>query len=131
MKDYRRQAKLSARTAHLALEAGDVVSALSRAYYAMFDGARAMLAVTDPEFASAKTHATVLRRFSKHIVKEGGFDRKYSRMLRKAFEIRQLSDYDADPPAAGQAAEILQMMDDFIAAVEAKLADDTSDGLSS
>ena len=98
MRDYWRQAQRSARTAHLALQSGDRISALSRAYYAMFDAARAALANVDPEFAAAKTHTTILRRFSNHVVKECGVDRKYSRMLRKAFEIRQITEYDSDPP---------------------------------
>lgn len=89
----------------------------------MFDAARAALTVIDPEFASAKTHTTILGRFSKHVVKERGLDAKHARALRAAFDVRQVADYDSDPPRPEQAAETLESMDDFIAAIGAMFAD--------
>lgn len=117
MRNHWRQSHLSARTAHQALASGDTISAISRAYYAMFDATRAALAIIEPELAVAKTHSTILTRFSKHIIKERGLDRKYSRMLRSTFELRTLTEYDEDPPTAERASENLQKMDQFIAAV--------------
>ena len=117
MRQYLKQALLSARTAHEALRLGDTVSSSSRAYYAMFDAARAALAALDPDLAAAKTHATVIRRFSKHLIKERGLDAKHARALRTAFDVRQVADYDADPPKLETVATALRDMDEFIAAV--------------
>ena len=116
MRRHLQQAQLSARTAHEALRLGDTVSSSSRAYYAMFDAARASPAALDPELAAAKTHATVIRRFSKHLIKERGLDAKHARALRTAFDVRQVADYDADPPKPEMVAAALREMDAFIVA---------------
>ncbi len=123
MKGRWRQAQLSARTAHEALRLGDTVSCASRAYYAMFDAARAALAAIDPELPIAKTHATILRRFSRHVVVERGLDEKHARALRSAFGVRQVADYDVDPPRPEHAARMLDEMSEFIAAIQAMFAE--------
>jgi uncharacterized protein (UPF0332 family) len=94
MKNLWTQARLSARTARMGLDGGDHVSAISRAYYAMFDVARAVLISIDHRLAEAKTHTTIVRRFSKHLVQERGFDRALAKILKDAFETRQEADYE-------------------------------------
>lgn len=62
------KAVVAGKSARLLLEAGDTNGAVNRAFFAMFDGARAALAVVDPELAKAKTHATIIQRFGQHVV---------------------------------------------------------------
>lgn len=124
MRDYWKQARLSAQTAHEAMRIGDTISALSRAYYAMFDAARAALVVVDPDLIATKKHGTILRRFSKHVVKERGLDPKFANAIRKAYEVRQVAEYDSDPPPGDKTSESLQRMDEFIAAIGAMFPDE-------
>lgn len=64
--------------------------AVSRAYYAMFHSAKAALLTvgSDPH-----SHSGVASEFSRHFVKAGQVNRQYSRMLTKAMQARQSSDY--------------------------------------
>jgi uncharacterized protein (UPF0332 family) len=67
------KANRAAASARLLLDAGDVDGACNRAYYAMFDAARAALiqsgAPVVPEVA--KTHGGLISAFSLHLVKTG------------------------------------------------------------
>ena len=86
-------------SAQLLLEAGDADDACSRACYAMFDAARAVLLMVD-EAASAgsyKTHAGVLGRFSEPLVKTGRVPVEPGRTLRRAETARVLADYRERP----------------------------------
>lgn len=60
-------------SARLLLKSGDVEGACNRAYYAMFDAARAALiasnAPVEPEIA--RTHSGLITAFSLHLVKTG------------------------------------------------------------
>ena len=82
------KARRAAKTARANLEMGDVNAAANRAYYAMFDVARAVLMEIDPQLARAKRHATILNRFSQHMVRERGLDpelgRRSTRLSRRA-----------------------------------------------
>ena len=49
-------------SARLLLEAGDMNSAVNRAYYAMFDAERAALGSVDAKLLKTKKHAAVIRR---------------------------------------------------------------------
>lgn len=119
MKDLWVKADVAAKSAHILLKSGDADGAVSRAHYAMFDMARAVLAHIDPELARTKRHATVLSRFSQHIVRERGLDPEIGRILHEAFEARILVDYGEAPINAADDAEIVAAMDKFLAAVAA------------
>ena len=56
-------------SAKVLLETGDADGASNRAYYAMFDAARAALLASS--FEVGKTHRSVLNAFSDHLVKNG------------------------------------------------------------
>ncbi len=60
---YMGKARRAAKSARALAASGDAEGAINRAYYAMFDAARAVLHHIDPASAAAKTHSTVLRRF--------------------------------------------------------------------
>ena len=123
MRDVRTKAKSAADQARILLDAGRPDGAASRAYYAMFDAARVALATIAPELAEAKTHATILRRFSKHIVLERNLDSELGRMLRRAFEARLLADYQGPSVPKERAALMVDEEERFIAAIAALLGD--------
>jgi uncharacterized protein (UPF0332 family) len=60
-------------SAQLLLNAGDFDGACNRAYYAMFDAARAALLASGAkvEPGIAKTHSGLISAFSLHLVKTG------------------------------------------------------------
>ncbi len=79
----------------LLLEAGDTDGACNRAYYAMFDAARAALAAagTDDEGMNAKTHSGLISAFSLRFVKTGEIPVELGKALNAASELRQAGDY--------------------------------------
>ena len=89
----------AASSAQLLLDAGDDDGACNRAYYAMFDAARAALlasgAKVEPEIA--KTHGGLISAFSLHLVKTGRVPIELGRTLNKAEELRLIADYKGDP----------------------------------
>ena len=72
--------------------------ACNRAYYAMFDAARAALiaskAPVPPEIA--KTHSGLISAFSLHLVKPNLFPIELGRSLNKAEDLRLVADYKGD-----------------------------------
>ncbi len=117
MREIWRKAKSAADEARILLDAGRPDGAVSRAYYAMFDAARVALALDSAELAEAKTHATILRRFSRHLIVAGKIDVAHGRALRRAFEMRLLADYDAPSIPLGVARTIVDDAVRFLDAV--------------
>lgn len=72
------------------LDAGSYKDSISRSYYAMFMAIRALLAMDGQDFSK---HAGVISFFQKEYVKSGNFDKKYSKYISQAFQIRNNSDY--------------------------------------
>ena len=70
---------------------GELEDAVSRAYYAMFHAARAILF---SKGLKAKTHRGTISLFGEKIVKEGILSEEFADMFRKAFDLRQKSDYE-------------------------------------
>jgi uncharacterized protein len=127
MSELAARARLAARSAHRLLEDGDYASAVSRAYYAMFDLTRAMLQEIDPKLVAAKTHTTIISRFSRHLVRDRGLPREAGRVLRRVFNARILTEYSASAVALNDAREAVELMDRFFEAVATK-EDSASDG---
>lgn len=78
-------------SAELLRQHGDFDSAVSRLYYAMFYGAEALLLMRGKTFSS---HRAVVAAFGEQFIKSGIFPREMHLWLHRAFEKRQLSDYD-------------------------------------
>ena len=85
------RAKRYLKSAEILLEAGDYESSVSRTYYAMFYSAQAMLLTKNLSFSS---HKGVISTFGEHFVKTGIFPKEMGRELNKAFEKRQIGDYE-------------------------------------
>jgi len=75
-----RQAMTSAR---LLLDAGDTSGACNRAYYAMFDSARAASLTTEANVSPGigKTHSGLIQSFSQHLVKPAWCPRNWAKAL--------------------------------------------------
>jgi len=79
------------KSAEILIQAGDYESSVSRTYYAMFYSAQAMLLTKNLSFSS---HKGAISAFGEHFVKTGIFPREMARELNRAFEKRQISDYE-------------------------------------
>ena len=84
-------AKEKLTSAKLLLEAGLYKDSVGRSYYAIFSAIRAVLAVRQVDFSK---HAGVIAYFQKEFIKTEIFDKKYSKYLQQAFQIRNSCDYD-------------------------------------
>jgi uncharacterized protein (UPF0332 family) len=69
----------------------DFDSAVSRLYYAMFYGAEALLLAKGKTFSS---HRAVVSAFGEFFIKTGLFPKEMHQWLHRAFEKRQISEYD-------------------------------------
>ena len=106
-------------SAKLLLEAGLYKDSVGRSYYAIFSAIRAVLAIRQVDFSK---HAGVIAYFQKEYIKTEFFDRKYSKYLQQAFQIRNSCDYDdffivSKQDAEEQyerAAEMLVVIKDYI-----------------
>ena len=72
------------------LTTGHFKAANNRAYYAMFHGIRAMLALDCIDF---KTHSKLIGYFNKNYVHTGIIDRTFGSIVRNASNSRNNSDY--------------------------------------
>jgi hypothetical protein len=92
IESYVKLANNTLNTAYSNFKASDFRVASSLAYYAMFYSANA--AILKVGVKPPKTHQGVLSLFSKYYVKTGKIDGKFSKYLKKASDIRQISSYD-------------------------------------
>lgn len=108
-------------SAQLLLDSGDVDGACNRAYYAMFDAARAaLLWVRAPVPAEvARTHSGLITAFSLHVVKPGLVAIDHGRALNKVEDLRLIADYRGDPVTVENAAWALEQAQVFLAAIQA------------
>ena len=89
---YRKDiAKEKLKSAKILLDAGQYKDSIGRSYYALFSAVRAILAKDQVDFSK---HAGVIAYFQKNYIKTEIFERKYSKYLTNAFQIRNSCDYD-------------------------------------
>ena len=79
------------RSAKILLDAGQYKDSIGRSYYAVFSALRAVLARDKVDFSK---HAGVISYFQREYLKTELFDKKYSRYISSAFQIRSNCDYD-------------------------------------
>ena len=103
-------------SAKILLEDGSYKDSIGRSYYAMFTAVRALLAVDGQDFSK---HAGVLAYFQKEYIKTGKFDRKFSKYISQAFQIRNNTDYaDFFLVSSKDAIEQYQRAEEFLQVVE-------------
>ena len=83
-------AKERLHSSEILLKDGSYKASIGRSYYAMFTSVRALLAMEGQDFSK---HAGVIAYFQKEFVKIGKFDKKYSKYISQAFQIRNNTDY--------------------------------------
>jgi uncharacterized protein (UPF0332 family) len=102
------------------LQDKDGDGACNRAYYAMFDAARAALiaskAPVPPEIA--KTHSGLIAAFSLHLVKPNLFPIDLGRSLNRTEDLRLVADYKGDSIDAEEAQWAVQQAQAFVDEVE-------------
>lgn len=103
-------------SAKLLYSAGDIEGACNRAYYAMFDAAKAALLRTasgiDP--AIGKTHGGLIAAFGMHLVKTGIVPIEFGRTLNRALDIRQAADYTGDLIDLNQVKTLIVQATEFV-----------------
>lgn len=107
--------------ARLLLAKGDGDGACNRAYYAMFDAARAALLVAangSPD-ASTKTHYGLISAFGRLVVQTGKIEAERGRALNQVQHLRQVADYSGDPVTLEDAGWAVEEATTFLAAITA------------
>lgn len=79
------------RSAKILLDAGQYKDSIGRSYYAVFSALRAVLVKDKVDFSK---HAGVISYFQREYLKTEIFDKKYSKYITSAFQIRNNCDYD-------------------------------------
>ena len=93
----------------------------SRAYYAVFYAATAVLLHEGLEF---RKHSGVIASVHQRLVKTGKLDKKYGKDLNWLFELRGVGDYGATFHVSQQdAEEAIKVAGDFLHAIEALIQD--------
>lgn len=73
------------------LEIDDYSAAANRSYYAVFHTIRAIMALDGED---RKKHSGVISYFLEYYIKTEIFEKKYSYVIKSAFDVRQESDYE-------------------------------------
>lgn len=97
----------------------DVDGACNRAYYAIFDSARAALlasgAPVQPDIG--KTHSSLISAFGQHLVKNGPISKEMGRLMKRAEEVRLVADYKGDSVELADAREMVEQAEIFVEAM--------------
>ena len=114
-------------SARVLFDGGDIDGACNRAYYAMFDAARAaLLAGKAPVQAEiARTHSGLITAFSLHFVKSGRIPVEHGRALNKVEDLRLIADYKGDQVSTETAAWAVEQASHFVAAIRSAFPDES------
>ncbi len=113
-------AKEKLRAAKVLLDSENYKDSVGRSYYAMFSAVRALLAKDNVDFAR---HSDVIAYFQREYVKAGKIEKKYSKYLSEAFQVRNNCDYaDFYLIVKEDAVEQCQRAEEFINGIEAYLS---------
>ncbi len=106
-----KKARRYLKSAEILLKDEDFESSVSRTYYAMFYCAEAALLTKNLSFSS---HKGVISAFGEHFVKTDIFPKEMGRELNRAFEKRQIGDYEYTfVISANEAEQMLQSGREF------------------
>lgn len=112
IESYRQRAREDLRAAEEMLASRFHLAAISRAYYALFYAATAILL---EEGIVVHRHKQLGIEFRKHFIKTKKLPKKYSEILEELFQARQTADYDAIPEISEtRVKELLEEAKDFV-----------------
>lgn len=114
-KDLMAKVMQAVASAKLLLDAGDADGACNRAYYAMFDAARAVMSVSGADVG--KTHRGLINAFSERLVKNGPLPKEMGRFLKQAETIRYVADYEENAVQLSDAQPIVAQAETFVTAM--------------
>jgi uncharacterized protein (UPF0332 family) len=121
---FLQKAETNLKSAKVLLDLGDTDSACSRAYYAMYDAARACLAWAsiEPARGEFKSHQGLIAAFGLHLVKPGLFPVEIGKAFQNVQTMRQMADYEAAPVSQEKAVQSLAAAEKFVATAAAMIA---------
>lgn len=110
------KARRALQSAQVLLDSGDADGACNRAYYAMFDAARAALIASGApvEAEVARTHSGLISAFSLHLVKSKRVAVDLGKALNKVEDLRLIADYKGDPLDQTDAAWAFEQAVQFV-----------------
>ena len=110
------KARRAVASAHKLLQDNDIDGACNRAYYAMFDAARAALIASKAPVPPgiAKTHSGLIAAFSLHLVKPNLFPIELGRSLNRTEDLRLVADYKGDSIGEEEAQWAVQQAQAFV-----------------
>ncbi|MCL2054390.1 MAG: HEPN domain-containing protein [Oscillospiraceae bacterium] len=85
------KAKTCLKAAYLNIENDLFADSANRSYYCIFHSMRAVLALENVDF---KKHSSVIAYFNQHYLKTEKLPKAFSKIISKAFDIRNDSDYE-------------------------------------
>lgn len=103
-------------SARLLLDHGDVDGACNRAYYAMFDAAKAALMSLAPggDSALTKTHGGLISAFGLNLVKSWPTADRPGKVPEPRHEVRQIADYTGDEVSAEHSRALVEEAEMFV-----------------
>lgn len=118
-KELLNKAERAAESSKILLAAKDADGACNRAYYAMFDAARAALLSIDTTIPAeaARSHSGLISVFSLRLVKTGIVPVELGKSLNKAEDLRLIADYKGDPIDQEQAEWVVKQAEIFVKAM--------------
>lgn len=116
-------------SARALLELGDMDGACNRAYYAMFDAAKAALLASGAAVKAdiGKTHSGLIKAFGEHLIKQGPVPKEMGRLLKRAEEVRLVADYKSNSVELADAAELVGQAEMFVTAMRTAFPSAASD----
>jgi len=117
--DLMARAEQSRSAARLLIDNGFLAEAISRAYYAMFYAATALL---HSEGIAVSKHSAVIAKVGEHFAKTGRIPLHLHRFLIDMFDERQAADYSGAGFTHEQAEAAYNSADEFITAIRNYLA---------
>lgn len=119
--DLMLKAERAVQSARMLIAAEDSDGACNRAYYAMFDAARAALIASGAPVAPeiARTHSGLITAFSLHLVKTRRVELALGKALNKVEDLRLIADYKGDPLCLDDAAWAVEQAEIFVQAMRA------------
>ena len=119
------KAERSLEVARVLLDRGDYDFAVSRAYYAMFYCAKAMLL---RKGITTKKRSSTISLFCEKFVKSGEFSEELASYLIDAFRKRQIGDYDVFVmPTKDEAKDLINKEEIFVREVKNRLKESGND----
>jgi uncharacterized protein (UPF0332 family) len=106
--DLLAKARRALDSAEVLAERGDPEGACNRAYYAMYDAARAGLLALGTDAPPGKSHSGLIAAFSLHWVKSGRLPLALGKAFNRAADLRLLADYSGSPIDEGTAGKVVQ-----------------------